>query len=74
LALDDIDYVSKETICLVTPMMQHREQQRVVFNYSTVVICQARSRLLPLDQADYGNKDKGVCDGVTACCPSPHRD
>jgi predicted oxidoreductase (fatty acid repression mutant protein) len=33
LALDDIDYVSEETICLVTPMMQHREQQRVVFNY-----------------------------------------
>lgn len=32
-ALDDLGHASEETIRLVTPMVQHRDQQRVVFNY-----------------------------------------
>ena len=33
LALDEINYVSEETIRLITPMMHCHEQQRVVFTY-----------------------------------------
>jgi hypothetical protein len=37
--------------------------------YSTVVICHARTCMLPLDQAEYADRDEGGCDGVADSCP-----
>jgi hypothetical protein len=33
----------------------------------TVVICPAGTHMLPLDQSDYADADKEVCDGTAAC-------
>jgi len=39
-------------------------------NDSTVVICHAGGRVLPLGQAEYADQDKGVRDGIADCCTS----
>ena len=38
--------------------------QKKYINYSTVVICDVRTPMLPLGQASYPDQDKGVCDGT----------
>jgi hypothetical protein len=36
----------------------------IIINDSTVVICQTGTPMLPLSQAEYTDKDEGVCDGT----------
>ena len=36
---------------------------RCGFSRSITVICHAKVRMLPLDQTEYPDQDKGVCDG-----------
>jgi len=34
------------------------------FSCSIIVICHARASMLPLDQAESADQDKGICDGI----------